>query len=728
MGALALVASISAASTGCLDRPLAELEPRTTNLLVTQLKRDAPDKIDLLFMIDNSLSMADKQSMLAAAVPALVKRLVSPRCVDPSTNAPVGGQYPCSVGKAEFRPIDDIHVGVITSSLGGHGGKVCSADWKNWNPTQNDAAHLVGERRGLAADGLGFLSWDPDNGQGDAESFVQSFATHVKAAGEKGCGYEAQLEAWYRFLVDPEPPASIEVKDGVVVAEGIDQVLLQQRAEFLRPDSLLAIVMLSDENDCSIADSGQAWLVADDNGPMPRSAAVCQSNPSDACCRSCASSESEPPAGCMPLSQDPGCTPLLHASSADDVNLRCWDQKRRFGVDFLQPIGRYVDALTKPRIVNRRGEEVANPLFSDLKGGGAPMRDPSFVYLAGIVGVPWQDVATNESLTDPSLLQYLPPREIAKQGRWPWLVPTAGAAPLDPLMIESTLPRTGENPATGIALVGPDGTTAHPVNGHEWYPDGRDLQYACIYPLTAPRDCASVAADQGCDCRTLVPGEKNPLCQNPTTGEYGNVQYFAKAYPATRQLQVVQGAGDHGIVASICPKNTANAQAASYGYNPAVDAIVDRLKEQLTTRCMPRPLEVTPEGKAQCAIVEATRGACQCDATSNRSAPGAALSAAVLAQLAAAGQCGPTSPGGTACEELCLCELGTATDLASCQNELEPNGTGWCYVDPALGLGNPALVSECDAAERRLVRFIGDDTPTAGASVYVACLGAPLGS
>src|SRR5512144_1995052 len=44
------------------------------------------DKIDLLFMIDNSISMSDKQAILRAAVPDLVNRLVNPICVDAQGN------------------------------------------------------------------------------------------------------------------------------------------------------------------------------------------------------------------------------------------------------------------------------------------------------------------------------------------------------------------------------------------------------------------------------------------------------------------------------------------------------------------------------------------------------------------------------------------------------------------------------------------------------------------
>ena len=34
----------------------------------------------------------------------------------------------------------------------------------------------------------------------------------MAAAGENGCGYEASLEAWYRFLVDPEPPSAVQLR------------------------------------------------------------------------------------------------------------------------------------------------------------------------------------------------------------------------------------------------------------------------------------------------------------------------------------------------------------------------------------------------------------------------------------------------------------------------------------------------------------------------------------
>ena len=48
------------------------------------------------------------------------------------------------------------------------------------------------------------------------------------------------------------------------------ETLLAQRQAFLRPDSLVAVIMLSDENDCSIAVGGSSWIVGNTRRPMNR--------------------------------------------------------------------------------------------------------------------------------------------------------------------------------------------------------------------------------------------------------------------------------------------------------------------------------------------------------------------------------------------------------------------------------------------------------------------------
>lgn len=698
---------------GCLDRPLSPAEPQTSNVVVKQLAQQAPSKIDLLFMIDDSQSMADKQALLASAVPALVRRLVAPRCVD-DQGKPLGGSHPCSAGVPEFRPVDDIHVGVLSSSLGGHGSEMCTPSWSAWNPSQDRGAHLIAPH----------LGWSPASDSDDPSAFIQSFAGQVKAAGDDGCGYEAVLESWYRFLIDPEPPAKIAMKGGVTVAEGVDEVLLGQRRDFLRPDSLLLIVMLSDENDCSIIDDGQAWYVAQQGQDLYRATQSCATDPTSTCCRSCGASEAAPPEGCAPLPADPGCTPKAHDAASDSRNLRCWDQKRRFGVDFLHPVQRYIDGLTQLEVKNRSGQLVKNPLFSAPPGVRA--RNPSQVLLAGIVGVPWHDVASDDSLTDAASIRYLSARELTQADRWSWLLPVSGAQPADPLMREATVPRTGTHPATGVALVGPDGAGSHPVNGNEWNTGGEDLQYACIYPLEAPRDCAAASGD--CDCATAAAADKNPLCRKPGTSEFGTTQYFAKAYPGTRQLEVLRGVGENSIVASICPKFSSGESASpTYGYSPAIESIVERLRDKLLVECMPRPLAIAADGSVQCKVVEALAASgCACDAAKNRQPVASTLADAARRELAGIAECGPDSAGQVPCESLCLCEIGSATDLTSCQNDAKPKGSGWCYVEAARKIGNPALVAGCPETNRQVVRFAGDETPAPGANVVVACLGAAL--
>ena len=124
---VALLATAGGLTAGCLDRPVSPAQPKTSNVVVKTVTQSGVDKIDLLFMIDNSISMADKQRILAEAVPVLVQRLVTPRCLDEQRNS-VGmadSSGTCTMGTAEFKPVEDIHIAVITSSLGSHGGNEC---------------------------------------------------------------------------------------------------------------------------------------------------------------------------------------------------------------------------------------------------------------------------------------------------------------------------------------------------------------------------------------------------------------------------------------------------------------------------------------------------------------------------------------------------------------------------------------------------------------------------
>jgi len=541
-----------------------------------------PERVDLLLMVDNSITMGEKHPFFADAVRGLLRRLRQPDCVDAQGGRgalPAIGRV-CPAGfTPEFEPITDINVAVISSSLGAPG-EVCE------RPEQRDMAHVLGstERGAVASmNGQGFLEWREG---ADEAAFERDITATITAAGHTGCGYEASLEAWYRFLIEPKPYASlarVPCSPGATTTDCIgpttdpegqpllDQTLLAQRSAFLRPDSLLMIVSLSDENDCSIRVGGSSWLMSSFEQRMPAAASACATNPNAECCYACGA---RPPAGC---SADPICdTQPLVAQNGDDMNLRCWEQKRRFGVDFLYPTERYVRALTEPvlcpsqaslAVADCEGETIENPLFA----GGRPAQHISF---AAVVGVPWQDIATPDSAAPAS---FRPVAELSGAdwdrvlGR-PTQSPPVPAS--DPFMVESATARPGIEPG-------------NPINGHE-YDTSRDnnperladLQFACIFPLPQPIDCGLVDPSvASCECH---PGySDSPLCAEvPGQSAHGELQYFSRAFPGLRHLEVLRGYSERGgnaALGSVCARDTANDTQSSYGYRPTMQALLERL-------------------------------------------------------------------------------------------------------------------------------------------------------
>ncbi len=80
---------------------------------------------------------------------------------------------------------------------------------------------------------------------------------------------------------------------------------------------------------------------------------------------------------------------------------------------------------------------------------------------------------------------------------------------------------------------------------------------------------------------------------------------------------MLKGVGDNSIVASICARNVTDQGLPDFGYRPAIGAIVDRLKEALQDRCLPRPLDFDQAtSEVPCAIIESTRNqgqGCNCN-------------------------------------------------------------------------------------------------------------------
>jgi hypothetical protein len=389
---------------------------------------------------------------------------------------------------------------------------------------------------------------------------------------------------------------------------------------------------------------------------------------------------------------------------------------------------------------------VPNPLYDGP-------RDPALVFLGGIVGVPYQliqaDTDSNGRALDASTeLRFKNAGELESDNVWaeilgspgvrwqagpPEVTSVPGIAPTSPYMLESEVPRPGI--AAGNAINGREYDTVMP-GAQMAAPD--DLQYACIFPLPTPVDCTmrDAQAGEACDCYA---GDLNrPLCeQTPGTSTPGTTQYWSKAFPGTRQLQVLRDYGPNSIVASICARNVNVEEQPDFGYRPAIAAIVERLKEQLGDRCLPRSLNTSQTGEVPCTLVETIPRpdpgeACQCDPAIARRIPDPEVDSVVRGQLANenGNLCGSDDPN---CLGACLCEVQQVQQvpgvpnpdeaLRICQNDDPASGVeGWCYVDADLGIGNPELVSSCPATERRLLRFVGQGL-LPNTTTFVACTG-----
>jgi hypothetical protein len=681
-------------------------------------------KVDLLFDIDNSASMGDKQAYLEKAVPDLVNHLVNPNCIQsdgktiagPSTNASCAA-YPGTT--IEFPPVHDMHIGIISSSLGSRGvtggGEVCDpAQMTNGGmpfldgtpalPSHtDDRGHLLNRIPGAAVTsppstldqeteatstdegGQDFLDWfpkvPPNTGKtatgGEPQDLApvatrltsnavleSDFEALVIGVHAYGCGIESQLESWYRFLIQPDPYDSIAIgSDGLAQWSGVDATIIQQRHDFLRPDSLVAIIDMTDENDSEIdvrSFGGQGYKFMDQTFQPPQGTSECEANPSSAECTSCAYSAA---------SSDPNCMMGPYMAETDwgfYINVRHVHMQQKYGIVPQFPLGRYVLGLTSPMVPDRSTEYPAgancyqggvgnpsctdattlntadlnctNPLFaatlpdgSDMTeaalcntaGAGGP-RGAGLVFYAHIGGVPHEllQAVPGDSTglcpmgTDPA---DCPQKNTLLSSDWVSILgmgwasipsPAALTNPnqydytgIDPHMLESYTPRpglpsltTGPNPTGG----GPDA-----INGGDWVTNTTqpahvlpvDREFACIFQLPAPRDCSNLedfVNQEACDCS--VPGlpvrAVPSVCglENPAqpyaadTNDY-TTQYYAKAYPTIRELELAELLGTQGVISSLCPIHVVDSAAGDdplFGYRPAMTTLVARMKPALS--------------------------------------------------------------------------------------------------------------------------------------------------
>lgn len=180
------------------------------------------DKVDILVVIDSSGSINEEAESLKAELPRMMNAMINGSDEDTS-----------------FPPASSVHVAVVTSDLGAGGENLSGCEGVG-----DDGIFLRPGEVGVTCDVdyPGFLAYEG----GSAPIATVNTVSCVPLTGIDGCGYEHSLEAGLKALW-PASDDSIEFRDGTGHGEDANE-------GFLRQDSLLVVIVVTDEDDCSAED------------------------------------------------------------------------------------------------------------------------------------------------------------------------------------------------------------------------------------------------------------------------------------------------------------------------------------------------------------------------------------------------------------------------------------------------------------------------------------------
>ncbi|HWE31083.1 MAG TPA: hypothetical protein VHB97_23910, partial [Polyangia bacterium] len=222
----------------CLSVPVGKLTTTTSQDTPIHISLNQQNKVDILFMVDNSSSMAAMQD-------ALTKQFGKFLGVFSDLAHPTDGSTP------QFA---DLHIGVVTSDYGagsvGEGN--CQATPGGQRGISQATAAASSANAGCAGPTSGLFIQYQFNASGTdvcnlpggactADALNSTF-TCMASVGDAGCGFEHQLESVYAALHDST-----------------------DNAGFLRDDALLAVVFVTNEDDGSAA-PGTTFYDADTAG------------------------------------------------------------------------------------------------------------------------------------------------------------------------------------------------------------------------------------------------------------------------------------------------------------------------------------------------------------------------------------------------------------------------------------------------------------------------------
>ncbi len=217
-----LLLSLIALTASCTDRSVQEVDPQRTADKREVFQTDPIHKLDILFVIDNSGSMSDKQGHLAQSFPTFIQKLEA---------LPDG--------------LPDVHLGVVTSDLGA----LPYTDDK-CNATGGDHGVLQNTLHGACNATLsGRYITDAGDGDGTGKNYTGALAdvfSCIARVGAAGCGLERHFDGMQRALDGSNP----------------------ENNGFLRADAYLAVIFLADEDDCSPRDGSPLFDPAANLGPL----------------------------------------------------------------------------------------------------------------------------------------------------------------------------------------------------------------------------------------------------------------------------------------------------------------------------------------------------------------------------------------------------------------------------------------------------------------------------
>jgi len=196
------------------------------------------DQVDLLLVIDNSCSMTEEQASLTAELPRLLEVLATG---DLDRN-----------GQRDIAPLD-VRVGVTTADMGTGGYTVPTCARADFG----DDGILRTQGRTDLTDCAPTYPPFLAHGAGDDLPASTTALGCVANVGTGGCGFEQPLEAALKALSPSAPTAWTAASfSPPIFHEGTAGHGDGFNAGLVREDSVLAVVFLSDEEDCSALDPG----------------------------------------------------------------------------------------------------------------------------------------------------------------------------------------------------------------------------------------------------------------------------------------------------------------------------------------------------------------------------------------------------------------------------------------------------------------------------------------